>query len=108
MESLNRLVTNENNIPPDGGLIEYQERHSPFQKLIDSKRKRYGLSGRQLAEKIGVSQSTLWIWLHNVNGFPDPKSVNGEHIRRLGKILNISGSEIKAALDASRHVDTPS
>ena len=57
-------------IPPCGRLIEYKEPHSPFQKLVDSQRRRYGLSGRELAEKIDVSQSTLWIWLHNVNGFP--------------------------------------
>jgi transcriptional regulator with XRE-family HTH domain len=98
---------NEDNIPPDDGFIEYHEPHSPFQKLIDSQRKRCGLSGRELAERIGVSQSTLWIWLHNLNRFPHPKSFNSEHVRRLAEVLKISETEIEAALDASRHVDTP-
>jgi len=96
---------NENNIPPDDRLIEYQGPHSPFQKLIDSQRQRYDLTWRQLAEKIGVSQSTLWIWLHNVNGFPHPGSLNSEHLRRLAEVLKISESEIKAALEASRPFD---
>jgi transcriptional regulator with XRE-family HTH domain len=81
------------------------EAHSPFQELIDSERKCCGLSGRELAEKIGVSQVTLWIWLHNINGFPSPKSFNTEHVRRLAEVLEISASEIKAALDASRPFD---
>src|SRR5437016_11606280 len=68
-------------IPPCGRLIEYKEPHSPFQKLVDSQRRRYGLSGRELAEKIDVSQSTLWIWLHNVNGFPHPKSFKDRHLK---------------------------
>lgn len=96
---------NEDNIPPDDGFIEYHEPHSPFQKLIDSQRKRCGLSGRELAERIGVSQSTLWIWLHNLNGFPHPKSFNSEHVRRLAEVLKISETEIEAALDASRPFD---
>ena len=100
------FVMNGSNIPDGDGLIEYREAHSPFQKLIDSQRKRCGLSGRELAERIGVSQSTLWIWLHNLNGFPEPKSFNSEHVRRLGEVLEISESKIKAALDASRRLFT--
>jgi transcriptional regulator with XRE-family HTH domain len=98
---------NRNNIWPWGRYNEYPKAHSPFQKLIDSQRKHCGLSVRELAERIGVSQSTLLIWLHNLNGFPDPKSFNSEHVCRLGKALKISETEIKAALDASRRVDTP-
>ena len=97
---------NENNIPRFRRLIEYCKAHSPFQKLIDSQRKRCGLSERELAEKIGVSQSTLWIWLHNVNGFPHSKSFNSEHIRRLGEVLKISEAKIRSALKASRHIFT--
>jgi hypothetical protein len=63
------FVMNGSNIPDGDGLTEYREAHA-FQKLVDSQRKRCGLSGRQLAERIGVSQSTLWIWLHNLNGYP--------------------------------------
>jgi transcriptional regulator with XRE-family HTH domain len=96
---------NGKDIPSYGRLIEYCEPHSPFQKLIDSQRKRCGLSGRELTERIGVSQSTLWIWLHNLNGFPHPKSFNSEHVRRLAEVLSISESEIKTALEASRPFD---
>jgi transcriptional regulator with XRE-family HTH domain len=107
VEQNQSLRMSRSNIPPRGRLIEYGEAHSPFQKLIDSQRKHCGLSGGELAERIGVSQSTLWIWLHNLNGFPDPKSFNSEHVRRLGEVLEISETEIKGAIDASRHVDTP-
>jgi transcriptional regulator with XRE-family HTH domain len=94
-------------IPPCGRLIEYKEPHSPFQKLIDAQRRRYGFSGRELAKKIGVSQSTLWIWLHNLNGFPHPKSFNHRHLQRLNRVLRIPQAEISRALDASRHLFTP-
>src|SRR5206468_11572607 len=76
-------------IPPCGRLIEYREPHSPLQKLIDSQRRRYGFSGRDLAAKIGVSQSTLWIWLHNVNGYPHPKAFKHQHLQRLSRALKI-------------------
>lgn len=72
-----KLLVNQSGrrkIPPCGWLIEYRAPHSPIQKLIDSERRRHGLSGRDLAKKIGVSQSTLWIWLHNVVGYPHPKA----------------------------------
>jgi transcriptional regulator with XRE-family HTH domain len=94
-------------IPPCGRLIEYKEPHSPFQKLIDSQRRRYGFSGRDLAERIGVSQSTLWIWLHSLNGFPHPKSFNHRHLDRLSRVLKTPADKIKRALDASRHLFTP-
>jgi transcriptional regulator with XRE-family HTH domain len=94
-------------IPPCGRLIEYKEPHSPFQKLIDSQRKRYGLSGRDLADKIGVSQSTLWIWLHNLNGYPHPKAFKPQHLQRLSRALKIPESKIRSTLDASRHIFTP-
>src|SRR4051794_26678939 len=91
-------------VPPCGRLIEYQAPHSPFQKLIDSQRKLHGLSGRDLAEKLGVSQSTLWIWLHNMNGFPHPKSFKERHLIKLSKVLKLPQQKIRSALDASRHL----
>ena len=97
---------NERKTPPCGRLIEYVAPHSPFQKLIDSQRKRYGLSGRDLADRIGVPQSSLWIWLHNTNGFPHPKSFKPEHVGRLSEALKIPEAKIKSALDASRHIFT--
>jgi len=98
---------NERNIPACGRLIEYSEPHSPFQKLIDNHRKRHGFSNRDLAAKIRVSQSTFWIWLHNLNGFPHPKSFKIEHVHRLSQVLEIPEAKIKSALDASRHLFTP-
>ena len=92
---------NGSNIPPRGRLIEYGEAHSPFQKLIDSQRKHCGLSGRELAERIGVSQSTLWIWLHNLYGYPHPKSFKEVHLERLSRVLKTPADRIKRALDAS-------
>ena len=56
-------------VPSDSDFIEYREPHSAFQKLIDSARKRCGLSECELAEKVGVPPATLWIWLHNIKAF---------------------------------------
>ena len=105
-----RLIVNRprrRKVPPCGRLIEYQAPHSPFQKLIDSQRKLHGLSGRDLAAKIGVSQSTLWIWLHNVVGYPHPKAFKPVHVQRLSRTLKIPENKIRSALDASRHLFTP-
>jgi len=105
-----RLIVNRSGrrkIPACGRLIEYQAPHSPFQKLIDSERMRHGFSGRDLAKKIGVSQSTLWIWLHNVVGYPHPKAFKPVHVQRLSRTLKIPENKIKFALDASRHLFTP-
>lgn len=105
-----RLIVNRlgrRKVPPCGRLIEYRAPHSPFQKLIDSQRKRYGFSGRDLAKKIGVSQSTLWIWLHNVNGHPHPKAFKPVHVQRLSRALRIPENKIRSAVDASRHLFTP-
>jgi transcriptional regulator with XRE-family HTH domain len=97
---------NERKTPPCGRLIEYVAPHSPFQKLIDSQRKRYGFSGRDLADRIGVPQSTVWIWLHNLNGYPHPKSFKPEHLCKLSEVLKIPEAKIESAVDASRHIFT--
>jgi transcriptional regulator with XRE-family HTH domain len=87
-------------------LINYLAPHSPFQKLIDSARTRLRISGRELARRIGVSQSTLWIWLHNENGFPHPKAFKPQHLKRLSHALGVSKKAIERAIDTSRHVYT--
>jgi transcriptional regulator with XRE-family HTH domain len=87
-------------------LIHYRSPHSPFQKLIDSKRHRLRISVRELARQIHVSQSTLWIWLHSENGFPHPKAFKPEHVERLSRTLSISKTAIQRAIDASRHLYT--
>lgn len=97
----------ERKIPPCGRLIEYVAPHSPFQKLIDSARKRFGFSGRELADRVGVPQSTLYIWLHNANGYPHQKSCKPHHLSRLSEELKIPETKIRSALDASRHIFTP-
>ena len=93
-------------VPPCGRLIPYFHPHSPFQKLIDTARHRRRLSVRELARRIRVSQSTLWIWLHNENGFPHPKAFKPEHVARLSQTLGISKNAIQRAVDASRHIYT--
>jgi transcriptional regulator with XRE-family HTH domain len=98
-------------VPPCGRLIEYREPHSPFQKLVDDARRAQRLSGRELAAMIVVngkplSQSTLWIWLHNVNGYPHPKAFTRQHLTQLARALKIPESKLREALDASRHLFT--
>lgn len=109
-----KLIVNrrgKRKVPPCGRLINYREPHSPFQKLVDSARQKQKLSGRELAAKIivdgePVSQSTLWIWLHNENGYPHPKAFTAEHLRQLAKAIKVPIEELKKALDASRHLYT--
>lgn len=98
-------------VPPCGRLIEYVPPTSPFQKLIDSERQKQRLTGRELAGKIVVngkplSQSTLWIWLHNTNGYPHPRSFKPAHLDQLSKALRVPKAKIEQALDASRHLYT--
>lgn len=104
-----RLITQRKKrrrVPPCGRLIHYLPPHSPFQKLIDSVRIRRRISGRALAQRIGVSPSTLWIWLHSENGFPHPKAFNAQHVKKLSHALGLSKKAIERAIDASRHVYT--
>jgi transcriptional regulator with XRE-family HTH domain len=93
-------------VPPCGRLINYLQPHSPFQKLIDSARQRQRMSVRELARRLDVSQSTLWIWLHNENGFPHPKAFKPFHIERLGRALKLPRAAVERSLDASRHLYT--
>src|SRR5437588_456971 len=104
-----RLITQRKarrRVPPCGRLINYVPPHSPFQKLIDWARHRSKISVRELARRIHVSQSTMWIWLHNENGFPHPKAFKPQHVERLSRVLRVSKTGIERALDASRHLYT--
>lgn len=89
-------------LPPGGRIIEYVEPHSPFQKLIETARLRYGFTTRSLGAAIGTSQSNVWIWTHNKNGFPSPKSFKEHHLEALSQVLKIPQEEIRSAIDASR------
>jgi len=104
-----RLLTQrkkQRRVPPCGRLINYFQPHSPFQKLLDSARQRQRIPVRELARRIDVSQSTLWIWLHNENGFPHPKAFRGVHVERLSRALKLPKRAIERSIDASRHVYT--
>ena len=109
------IVDRPNNRPrkvPCGRVINYREPHSPFQLLIDSRRRELAatnpeLSSRGLARAIGVSQSTLWIWLHSENGYPAPKSFKDRHMTALSRVLKIAPADIRKAIDSSRIVYGP-
>lgn len=100
-------------IPPCGRRIEYVEPRSPFQKLVNAAMHKQRMSGRSLALMVTdaagnpTSQSTLWIWLHNTNGFPHPKSFGESHLRTLARAIKVPVMKLREALDASRHLYTP-
>jgi len=106
-------------LPPCGRIIKYLEPHSPFQRLIDDRRRELAakdpdLSVRGLARRLSaalapqnVSQSTLWIWLHNENGYPHPKSFKDEHLQALSRVLKLPEEDIRKAIDASRVMYQP-
>ncbi|GEM_PF-3570741 len=97
--------------PPCGRIVETFEPHSPFQLLIDGRRSQLGLSTRELARNMDeiapTRQSTLWMWLHNKNGYPSPRSLKPKHITAFSKVLKLSAQEIKDAIDASRPMFRP-
>lgn len=93
--------------PPCGRVIEYLPPHSPFQKLIDGARLQKGYSTRELAKLIGTSQSNLYIWTHNKNGFPSPRAFTRNHLAALSRVLSIPEEEIQKSVDASRSIYSP-
>src|SRR5437879_12666545 len=104
-----RLITQRKarrRVPPCGRLINYVPPHSPFQKLIDWARHRSKISVRELARRVHVPQSTMWIWLHNENGFPNPKAFKPVCVERLSRVLQVSETAIARAINASRHLYT--
>lgn len=107
MPTLLTQKTKRRALPPCGRVNEYQSPHSPWQKLVDGKRLALDMSYGDLAEHVGVHRSTLWIWTHNKNGFPHPKSCKTEHLQAIAKALKIDLDELEAALDASRRLYTP-
>jgi hypothetical protein len=108
-----RLLTNRKPGPKSSAKSKatFVTPHSPFQKLVDSHRVEKRLSYAQLAEQVSdktlsLHPGTLWIWLHNRNGHPHPRSCTPEHLRRLSRVLNIPLPRLQEALDASRHLFT--
>lgn len=104
---LTQKTTRARKLPPCGRVNDYQTPHSPWQKLVDGKRLALDMSYGDLAEHVDVHRSTLWIWTHNKNGFPHPKSCKPHHLQALAKALRIDLAEMQSALDASRHLFTP-
>lgn len=87
----------------DGYELEYFNPHSPFQRLISAAMARKQLSFRGLGQKIDVSATTLWAWLHNKNGFPSERSfVSATHIPQLARHLNLDEDTIRKSIDLSR------
>lgn len=91
--------------------VTFVNPHSPFQKLVESARIQKRLSYAQLATKISAGTSSvhpgsIWIWLHNQNGHPHPRSCKPAHLRALGRVLNIPLPRLQESLDASRHLFT--
>lgn len=87
----------------NGYTCRYYNPYSPFQRLISKAMHTKGLSFRSLGQKLDVSPSSLWIWLHNENGFPGKRSFFPErHIPLLAKFLNLDQKQIQESLDLSR------
>lgn len=89
----------------------FENPHSPFQKIVEAARVEKRLSYAQLSEKMAlegcnVHPGSLWIWLHNKNGHPHPRSCTPAHLRALGKVLNVPLPRLQETLDASRHIFT--
>jgi transcriptional regulator with XRE-family HTH domain len=80
----------------------YNHPSSPFQILIFNAIKKCGQSQRKISEDLGVSQGTVWEWLHNANGHPGKRSWDPNHAKKLAGILKIEESEILQAFDQSR------
>jgi transcriptional regulator with XRE-family HTH domain len=106
---INKKVSQKRDAGPK--KVTFTNPHSPFQKLVESARVEKRLSYAQLAEKIGdshksVHPGTIWIWLHNLNGYPAPRSCRPEHLKRLARVLNVPLPRLQESLDASRHIFT--
>lgn len=114
MPSLITKRKKPNPVPPCGRRIVYVNPHSPFQKLVESKRLKLGKSIRELAEEISeatprestLNPGSLWIWLRNTNGYPHPKSATKGRLRALARVLRVPLPLLEEKLDISRHLFT--
>lgn len=103
---INKKVSRKRDKP---AKATFKDPHSPFQKLVEAARVRKRLSYAQLANDMAkaganVHPGTLWIWLHNVNGHPHPRSCTPLHLKALARVLNVPLPRLKETLDASRHL----
>lgn len=105
---INKKVSQKRDKP---AKATFTDPHSPFQKVVDAARIEKRLSYAQLSTKMAeagsnVHPGSLWIWLHNQNGHPHPRSCTPAHLRALGRVLNIPLPRLQETLDASRHIFT--
>lgn len=86
--------------------VRFSVPHSPFQKLIDARRMELDLSIAALAKMIRPSlhRGSLWIWLHNENGYPAKRSCTPARMKSISAVLDIPLPQLQQALDASRTV----
>jgi hypothetical protein len=94
-------------MPRCGRRIEYNAPTSPWQKLVDGERQKLGLSFADLANAMADgNRGTIWIWVHNKQGYPSPQSFTLARAAALYKTLKIDPKVGATALDASRHLYT--
>lgn len=103
-----------NPVPRCGRRMVYVSPHSPFQKLVESERRKWGLSIKEVADRVSdltprepaLNPGSFWIWLRNVNGFPHPKSCTKGRLVALARVLRVPLPRLQETLDASRHLFT--
>lgn len=100
-------------MPPCGRRIVYVSPHSPFQKLVESRRQELGLSVRDVANAVTgitgkpeLNPGSLWIWLRNQNGFPHPKSATRKRLVAMARVLRTPLPRLEESLDDSRRLFT--
>ena len=103
-----KLITTKSKkpLPACGRRIEYVAPTSPWQKLVDAARIKLGLSFEDIATAIDGNKGSVWIWFHNKNGYPHPKSFTAERATALYRVLKLDPHVAATALDASRHLYT--
>lgn len=87
--------------PPKKRVIVFVPPHSPFQKMLAAKKIEGNMSYSELAKRIRTPQGTIYRWLHNENGIPDPKSLSPKRIQAIGAFLGVSEQELRKILDES-------
>ena len=82
--------------------MRYNNPSSPFQILVFNAIKKSGRSQRWISRELGVSQGTVWEWLHNQNGYPSKRSWDPRYAFQLADLLNLEPDDILTAFDQSR------
>jgi hypothetical protein len=85
--------------------------HSPFQMMLVDFMASHDLSNESMAALMSkngakVNKSTIWIWTHSTNGYPNPRYFGEKHIKALAGVMMKKETEIREALDQSRGIYT--